>query len=71
MDTLDSFEKIGPHLLKCKTCGKEVKTGIVNISTHWCSCTGKEFYDALIENAKANTKLTPDDIFKIHKKHLK
>jgi len=45
---LDTFERIGDYLYRCKTCGKEVESGIINISGHWAECTGK----GLVENIK-------------------
>ncbi len=37
----DTFERVRDFVYKCKTCGKEVPSGIVNISSHWAECTGK------------------------------
>jgi len=47
MSGVDTFERIGEHLFKCTTCGKEVPSGIINISGHWASCSGKELMDKI------------------------
>ena len=50
--SFSSFELIGDHKVKCKTCGEEMPTGIITISNHWCNCTGKGFYNDLMEEAE-------------------
>ena len=48
----DSFEKVRNFTYKCKTCSKEVPSGIVNISSHWTECTGKFFTEELMKKAE-------------------
>ena len=43
---MDSFGSIGEHLFRCKDCGAEVESGIINISGHWAECSGK----SVVEN---------------------
>ena len=40
--SLDTFERVGEYMFRCKTCGQEVPSGIINISSHWAECSGKE-----------------------------
>ena len=59
----DTFEKAGDFLYKCKTCGKEVPSGIINLSGHWADCTGKSFTEGLMKKAEqTNGRLTLLDI---------
>ncbi len=44
---LDTFEKAGDFLYKCKTCGAEVPSGIFSISGHWAECSGKGFVEGM------------------------
>jgi len=47
----------------CETCGKEIPTGILNISSHWAECGGKGFYESLLKMAEEKEgKLTEEDI---------
>ena len=49
MGGLDRFETIGKHLLRCKDCGQEVPSGIMNISEHWTKCGGKQQMDNIMK----------------------
>ena len=49
MSSLDTFERIGEHLFRCKTCGAEVESGIINISGHWVNCSGKRQFDNIMK----------------------
>ena len=49
---MESFKMIKEGLFKCKTCGKEIPSGIFNISGHWVDCTGKDFYQEIIKIAE-------------------
>ena len=53
------FTKIKEFLFKCDTCGKEVESGIINISGHWAECAGKQTMDSV--NKISNTPLTTED----------
>lgn len=65
----DTFEKIGDFLYRCKTCGKEVHSGIFSMSGHWAECTGKVFTSLLMDKAQEkNGKLTVEDIEEIKSK---
>lgn len=66
----DSFEKVSDFMVKCKTCGEEVSTGIGNISGHWVNCTGKSFTEALISHAKEEGKIRESEIEKLKKLKL-
>ena len=67
---INDFELIGNNTVKCKTCGKEMPTGIIGISGHWVQCTGKGFYKALMEKA-VHEDLTVEDIEKLQNDYLK
>lgn len=41
------FTLIKEYLFKCDTCGKEVPSGITNLSGHWAECFGKETMDSV------------------------
>ena len=50
-------------MLRCKDCGTEVERGIVNISNHWTSCGGKEFFNSIMDMAETNKgKLTQGNV---------
>lgn len=58
--------------VRCKTCGEEMPTGIVNLSTHWSNCSGKGFHDAIMDLAnKTGGKLTLTDVTELQNIHLK
>ena len=62
----EAFEMIyqnseASHLI-CKECGTRVERGIVNVSTHWCNCSGKEFKNALWKTMFDNGEVTTDDV---------
>lgn len=69
--SFESFELIGDFNVKCKTCGKEMPTGIFSISQHWTKCTGKVFTENLLTLAsQKEVKLSVSDIEELQKKHL-
>ena len=55
---------------KCCTCGQLVPRGILNLSGHWCDCTGKDFYKALDQTYQVNNNLTIEDVDKLRDKFL-
>lgn len=48
------FTLISEHTVKCDTCGKELPTGIIGISSHWAECAGKAQMDFVNKVAKSN-----------------
>ena len=67
----DTFEKVKEFVFRCKTCGEEVPSGIVNISGHWTKCTGKEFTQAIMKRAEeTNGKLTELEVAQIRERYL-
>ena len=61
--SFDSFRLIREGVLQCKTCGREVPSGIFNISGHWAECTGKDFTKAVMQKAeRTNGRLSEFDI---------
>ncbi len=66
----NDFDLIGDFKVKCKTCGEEMPTGMVTLSSHWVKCTGKHFYSALMSKAESGEKLTLDAIEELQNKHL-
>ena len=67
---INDFELIGNNTVKCKTCGKEMLTGIIGISGHWVECTGKNFHTALMKMAEKK-KIKTEDIEKLQNDYLK
>lgn len=65
------FEKIEGRgfLRKCKFCGAEVPTGIISLSNHWVTCSGKDFYEAML-NERSIGVLDIDKIKELQNKHL-
>jgi len=67
----DSFETVCMGILRCKTCGEEIPSGVVSISRHWNACTGKDFSQAMIKMGREkNGKLTREDVRQLAEKHL-
>ncbi len=56
--------------VRCRTCGKVMDTGIVNISQHWVRCTGKDFHAAIMSHTESGGKLTIGLIEELSEKHL-
>lgn len=76
---MNDFEPMGPmpnHMiisgwLRCKTCNIMIPSGIVSMSNHWSQCSGKEFYDDLMNLFhNTNGNVTPEHIDELNKKHL-
>lgn len=67
---INDFELIGNNTVKCKTCGKEMPTGIIGISGHWVQCTGKEFHTALMKKAEKK-KITTEDVEGLQNDYLR
>lgn len=68
---MDSFEKVQDGIYKCKTCGEQLSSGIMNISSHWDGCTGKEFSDAMMDMAKdKNGNIQASDLDRLQKQFL-
>jgi hypothetical protein len=68
---IDNFKQIGRFTFKCTKCGEEVPSGIITISEHWCKCTGKDFYTALMKMAKEGKIPTLKDIEQLQNTYLK
>lgn len=67
----DTFEKVKEFVFRCKTCREEVPSGIVNISSHWAKCTGKEFTQAIMKRAEeTNGKLTELEVSQMRERYL-
>ena len=66
------FELLGDYKAKCKTCGAIIPTGIESICSHWCSCTGKHFYEGLLKTADTNNgNITMEEVEGLRELHLK
>ena len=67
---MESFEKIAPFNYRCKDCGKEGLSGIVQISEHWSKCTGRKFYNSLIRSRRYES-ITESHIEQLRQKYLR
>ena len=70
----EAFEMIyengeASHLI-CKECGSHVERGIVNVSTHWCNCSGKAFKQGLLGVMLETGKVTLNDVERLKKEML-
>jgi hypothetical protein len=55
------------HLI-CLDCGAIVQRGIINVSGHWTSCSGKGFFDALLATRLEKGELKMSDVLEIKQK---
>jgi len=51
----NNLRQIGPHLFKCTKCGDTLSSGIINLSSHWADCSGKDFMRDLKTAAENKT----------------
>lgn len=66
--TIPGFEDLYPdaefgyHKFKCTTCNEILDGGIINLSSHWAKCGGKDFQEALVKRRLEKGTLTNDDV---------
>jgi len=64
----NKLRQVGDNMWKCLTCGAFLSSGIVTLSNHWASCTGKGYMKELIE-LKEEDNLNMDTLRDLTKRH--
>lgn len=56
MNSEDWIEWKDDHII-CKVCGARVERGIINVSSHWAACAGKQQMNFINKVDKSNLRL--------------